>query len=364
MTISFTLEKKFFKVAHYLLRFWIIFWMLKAVPFVLEMLQNLWAGGFWDNRIFQITYGLINLIVIAWGIRYLKYSPKNTYSENSWSPKEEISYWQALPKWLFVFYGVNTLFLLVFSFWASLQTWFQEWENIFWIYERPYFHLLLCGVALYEARRDYNVVFDGFWPKNGSNVTLIIKHRALLDGKIPDGLAHLKKGDLVKLVPSDVPEEQGTINVVNLRTPNGPVLMDRIFSYSFFRDLESTHVGYMYGEISQFNSANNIELTLSKDRRRSSAGHRDFAGLDELFEDAARLVVQTQQGSATLLQRKLKLGYNRAGRLIDQLEDAGILGPSKGHQVLIYSEEELKKILDEIYNGDIRTKRDMRKQSE
>ena len=65
---------------------------------------------------------------------------------------------------------------------------------------------------------------------------------------------------------------------------------------------------------------------------------------DVLFEDAARIVVIHQQGSASLLQRKLKLGYNRAGRLVDQLEDAGIIGPfegSKARQVLVPNENEL-----------------------
>ena len=65
--------------------------------------------------------------------------------------------------------------------------------------------------------------------------------------------------------------------------------------------------------------------------------------------EAARIVVQNQQGSASLLQRKLKLGYNRAGRLIDQLEDAGILGPfegSKARQVLIQDEHHLMERLN------------------
>lgn len=51
---------------------------------------------------------------------------------------------------------------------------------------------------------------------------------------------------------------------------------------------------------------------------------------DELFEDAARIIVDSQQGSTSMLQRKLKLGYNRAGRIIDQLEAAGIVGPNEG----------------------------------
>ncbi|HMT28964.1 MAG TPA: DNA translocase FtsK, partial [Bacteroidia bacterium] len=63
-----------------------------------------------------------------------------------------------------------------------------------------------------------------------------------------------------------------------------------------------------------------------------SGGSSDFdaSDRDPLFDDAARMVVQHQQGSASLLQRRLKLGYNRAGRLIDQLEAAGIIGPFEG----------------------------------
>ncbi|MGL4582166.1 MAG: DNA translocase FtsK, partial [Flavobacterium sp.] len=56
----------------------------------------------------------------------------------------------------------------------------------------------------------------------------------------------------------------------------------------------------------------------------------DIGDRDPLFKDAAGIIVTAQQGSASLLQRKLKLGYNRAGRLIDQLEAAGIVGPFEG----------------------------------
>ena len=66
---------------------------------------------------------------------------------------------------------------------------------------------------------------------------------------------------------------------------------------------------------------------------------------DALFEDAARLVVSTQNGSTSLIQRRLKLGYNRAGRIVDQLEEAEILGPfegSKSREVLIINEESLE----------------------
>ena len=76
---------------------------------------------------------------------------------------------------------------------------------------------------------------------------------------------------------------------------------------------------------------------------------------DSLFEEAARIVVQTQQGSTSMIQRKLKLGYNRAGRIIDQLEAAGIVGAfsgSKSREVKVKDEFALEQILRDIYNKD------------
>ncbi|MFT3678753.1 MAG: DNA translocase FtsK [Ferruginibacter sp.] len=75
----------------------------------------------------------------------------------------------------------------------------------------------------------------------------------------------------------------------------------------------------------------------------------DLADKDALFEDAARLIVMSQSGSTSLLQRKMKLGYNRAGRLMDQLEAAGIVGPNQGSKVrdvLIKTEAELQMYLN------------------
>jgi len=77
----------------------------------------------------------------------------------------------------------------------------------------------------------------------------------------------------------------------------------------------------------------------------------DLADRDVLFEEAARLIVLHQQGSTSLIQRKLKLGYNRAGRLIDQLEAAGIVGPfegSKAREVLVSDEYSLEQLLNGI----------------
>ncbi|MDH7603489.1 MAG: DNA translocase FtsK [Melioribacter sp.] len=73
-----------------------------------------------------------------------------------------------------------------------------------------------------------------------------------------------------------------------------------------------------------------------------------LSDLDPMFEEAARIVVRHQQGSVSLLQRKLKLGYSRAARIVDQLEQVGIVGPaegSKAREVIVENEEQLETIL-------------------
>lgn len=79
----------------------------------------------------------------------------------------------------------------------------------------------------------------------------------------------------------------------------------------------------------------------------------DIADRDKMFQEAAEVIVIAQQGSASLIQRKLKLGYNRAGRIIDQLEAAGIVGPfegSKARQVLVSDMVALQQLLDNERN--------------
>jgi S-DNA-T family DNA segregation ATPase FtsK/SpoIIIE len=83
------------------------------------------------------------------------------------------------------------------------------------------------------------------------------------------------------------------------------------------------------------------------DKRKESAG-KFLADIDPMFEEAARVIVRHQQGSVSLLQRRLKLGYSRAARIVDQLEEAGIVGPndgSKARSVIVESEEQLETIL-------------------
>jgi S-DNA-T family DNA segregation ATPase FtsK/SpoIIIE len=83
------------------------------------------------------------------------------------------------------------------------------------------------------------------------------------------------------------------------------------------------------------------------DKKKDTAGGF-LADLDPMFEDAARVIVRHQQGSVSLLQRRLKLGYSRAARIVDQLEEAGIVGPndgSKARTVLVENDEQLETIL-------------------
>lgn len=85
------------------------------------------------------------------------------------------------------------------------------------------------------------------------------------------------------------------------------------------------------------------------DENASSSSGIDPDERDSMFEDAAKVIVTNQQGSASLIQRKLKLGYNRAGRIVDQLEAAGIIGPhrgSKAREVLLPDLDSLARFLE------------------
>jgi S-DNA-T family DNA segregation ATPase FtsK/SpoIIIE len=102
------------------------------------------------------------------------------------------------------------------------------------------------------------------------------------------------------------------------------------------------------GSQQAYPSAFGLPEYIDESGSNGEVGAVDLDDKDVLFEDAARIVVQHQQGSASLLQRRLKLGYNRAGRIVDQLEAAGIIGPfegSKARQVLISDEISLEQKL-------------------
>ena len=89
------------------------------------------------------------------------------------------------------------------------------------------------------------------------------------------------------------------------------------------------------------------------DEEMAGAGGLSYADLDDMFEDAARLIIQQQHGSTSMIQRRLKLGYNRAGRIMDQMEQLGVVGPAQGskpREVLVYDEQELSRFIDDLRN--------------
>ena len=115
---------------------------------------------------------------------------------------------------------------------------------------------------------------------------------------------------------------------------------------------EIDHIVSFIGNQTGFETAYKLPEAPDPNQENGS-GAVDLTSRDPLFDDAARLVVIHQQGSTSHIQRKFAIGYNRAGRLMDQLEAAGIVGPfdgSKGRQVLITDEYTLEQILNHLPN--------------
>jgi len=113
----------------------------------------------------------------------------------------------------------------------------------------------------------------------------------------------------------------------------------------------SEYIGAQRGYASAFLLPEYVD----ENSKGGSSSNFDDEDRDALFEDAARLIVLHQQGSTSLIQRKLKLGYNRAGRIIDQLEQAGIVGQfegSKAREVLYPDEYSLEQYLDTLRKND------------
>ncbi len=110
-------------------------------------------------------------------------------------------------------------------------------------------------------------------------------------------------------------------------------------------DKITEHIGKQRGYATAF------ELPEYEDEKDQENKKFDLNSKDEKFEEAARLIVNTQSGSTSLIQRRMNLGYNRAGRLMDQLEAAGIVGPNQGSKVrdvLYKTEADLMQYLNEM----------------
>ncbi len=155
-------------------------------------------------------------------------------------------------------------------------------------------------------------------------VTSKIDSRTILDGSGADQL--IGRGDMLYTQGNDLIRVQCAF----VDTPEVEKITDYIGSQKAYPE------AYMLPEYVGEESGTSLDV--------------DISDRDKLFKDAAIVIVTAQQGSASLLQRKLKLGYNRAGRLIDQLEAAGIVGPfegSKARQVLVPDLTALDKLLED-----------------
>ena len=156
-------------------------------------------------------------------------------------------------------------------------------------------------------------------------VTSGVDSRTILDGGGAERL--IGRGDMLLSTGNDLQRIQCAL----IDTPEIQKIVDFISSQRGYPEC------FALPEYLDENDAPNKDLDLTKK--------------DALFEQAARLVVASQHGSTSLLQRKLELGYNRAGKIIDQLEAAGIVGPSEGskaREVLVKSEVELEEILKNL----------------
>jgi len=169
------------------------------------------------------------------------------------------------------------------------------------------------------------VIKANFPARLSFRVTSKIDSRTILDTGGADQLVGL--GDMLFSQGSDIIRLQCAF----IDTPE----IERICE--FVGEQRGYDSAYLLPEFVGEEAGENLEIDL-KDR-------------DVLFEEAARLIVRHQQGSTSLIQRKMKLGYNRAGRLIDQLEAAGIVGSfegSKAREVLIADEYSLEQLLNEL----------------
>ena len=162
-------------------------------------------------------------------------------------------------------------------------------------------------------------------------VTSVVDSRTILDGSGANQL--IGKGDMLISTGSDLIRLQCAF----VDTPE----VERIVN--FIEEQQAYPEPFLLPEVAEDSG---------DDRGPDGGDDFDSDEIDPLFMDAATLVVQTQQGSTSSIQRKMKLGYNRAGRIMDQLEEFGIVGPAersgKPREVKVKTSEELKVILQRM----------------
>ena len=160
-------------------------------------------------------------------------------------------------------------------------------------------------------------------------VTSLVDSRTILDSKGAEQL--IGKGDMLLNVGSDIIRLQCAF----VDTPEVESVIDHISEQQGFA--QPFYLPEVKGEEDLSGNGSNLK----------------YSDLDPMFEEAAKMVVGTQTGSTSNIQRRMQLGYNRAGRIMDQMEALGIVGPARGskpREVLFMSEMELINFLDHIKN--------------
>ncbi len=158
-------------------------------------------------------------------------------------------------------------------------------------------------------------------------VTSMVDSRTILDG--PGANQLIGRGDLLFFQGSDTTRVQ----------------------CAFVDTPEVEKISKFIGDQKGYPTAFELPEYTGTDSEEKAPGTVDLSDRDPLFDEAARLIVIHQQGSTSLIQRKFSIGYNRAGRLMDQLEAAGVVGPaegSKARQVYIQDEYHLEQLLNSL----------------
>ncbi|NJC28284.1 DNA translocase FtsK [Neolewinella antarctica] len=172
------------------------------------------------------------------------------------------------------------------------------------------------------------VIKANFPARIAYKVTAKVDSRTILDGGGADQL--IGRGDMLLSNAGDIVRLQGAF----VDTPE----VEEVINF----------IGKQRGYVEPY-----LLPEYNTDEEMAGSGSLSYADLDDNFEDAARLIISQQHGSTSMIQRRLKLGYNRAGRIMDQMEQLGLVGPAQGskpREVLVYDENELTRFIDDLRN--------------
>jgi hypothetical protein len=214
--------------------------------------------------------------------------------------------------------------------------------------------LTIIGLAYYMASRLFNA---------SPNIEVV--DLSMVREDVPYGYLWIKfrRNKFSGLNPSLINPLTGIFDwdyVCNIKLVRGGTRIDPMAMDAFKKMVDDHRKNDTYSEQwdspIQYKDYEGEEDFLSKDKSPISGSRQEF--VDKLFAESARLIVSSQNASTSLIQRKLLIGYNRAGHIMDQMEHAGIVGPSQGskpRELICKTTNDLEKILDKIAENNIIT---------